>query len=85
MGTPPQEPDAPGRLSIADVVETLAAEFEPDLGIQTVVQVVRRCQRELDIADGPTDQLELRARRRLKALAAIKSRDAGSKSQQHQP
>lgn len=72
----------PARLSssarsLADVVETLFAEFESTLGIHTVVLVVRRCQRELDIS-GPTPRsglLESRARQRLQALATIRRTD----------
>lgn len=58
--------------SLADVVENLSAEFESTLGIQTVVLVVRRCHRELEISGSSPELLEPHARRRLQALDTIR-------------
>ncbi|MGI8416645.1 MAG: hypothetical protein ACR2P2_10685 [Nakamurella sp.] len=71
-------------LSLADVVESLAAEFASTLGIQTVVIVVRRCQRELDIAGAASDLLEARARRRLPILDLLQ-RQADQPTDNDQP
>lgn len=62
-----------GGTSLADVVDTLAAVYEPVLGLQTVVLVTRRCHRELQITGNPAGGLEALARRRLQDLAAVKS------------
>ncbi len=64
------------RLSLADVMESLAAEFASTLSIQTVVLIVRRCQRELDIAGAPSDLLEVRTRRRLQILDLLQHQAA---------
>jgi|KBSSwiStaDraftv2_1062776.scaffolds.fasta_scaffold48823_2 hypothetical protein len=40
--------------STADVVERMFAIFEKHLSLATIVRVVRRCRRELDIAAGPS-------------------------------
>lgn len=65
-----------GGTSLADVVETLAAVYEPVLGLQTVVLVTRRCHRELQITGNPMERLEALARRRLHDLAAVRGRPA---------
>lgn len=65
-----------GGSSLADVVETLATVYEPILGLQTVVRVTRRCQRELRITGNTTGRLESLARRRLQDLADVKSHPA---------
>lgn len=62
--------------SLAEVMEGLAVEFASTLGIQTVVLVLRRCQRELDIAGAPSDLLGARARRRLQILDLLQHQAA---------
>ncbi len=59
--------------SLADVVERMFAVFESQLSLSTIVRVVRRCRRELDIAPGPpvAGRLEERARQRLTDLAVL--------------
>lgn len=58
--------------SLADITERLFARFEGAVPLPTIVRVVRRCRRELDIA-GPgslPELLERLARQRLQSLAA---------------
>jgi hypothetical protein len=59
-------------VSLADVVERMFALFESQLSLTTIVRVVRRCRRELDLSASPlvTEALERRARERLAVLAA---------------
>lgn len=56
-------------LSLADVVDRLGCEFA-SLGRATVLQMVRRCRRELDIVAGPAmpEFVERLARQRLANL-----------------
>ena len=56
--------------SLADVVDRLGGEFDVRLGRTTVVLVVRRCRRELDIVAGPAlpEFVERLARQRLADL-----------------
>ena len=56
--------------SLADVVDRLGDEFDLRLGRTTVVRVVRRCRRELDIVAGPAipEFVERLARQRLTDL-----------------
>ena len=58
--------------SLADVVDRLGDEFDLRLGRTTVVLVVRRCRRELDIVAGPAipEFVERLARQRLTDLLA---------------
>lgn len=58
--------------SLADVVETLAAVYEPVLGLQTVVLENRRRQRELRVTGSTVEGLESLARRRLQDMAPAK-------------
>ena len=58
--------------SLADVVERLFAEFEDDLDLPAVVDVVRTCRRDLDTVDGPAlcELVERLARVRLESAAS---------------
>lgn len=59
-----------GIRSLADVVETLFAEFGSTVALPTVLTTVRRSRRELDIlGQHRPEVLEQLARRRLQALA----------------
>jgi len=44
---------APDAKSLADAVERLSAEFQPELPAWLVLSTLRRCRRELDIISGP--------------------------------
>lgn len=44
---------SPLEESLADVVERMFGIFESRLSLPTIVRVVRRCRRELDIEGGP--------------------------------
>jgi hypothetical protein len=66
------EDDQP-EMSLADVVERMFALFEAQLSLATIVRVVRRCRRELDIRAVPlsTVSLEGMAHERLSLLAQL--------------
>ena len=65
--------------SMADVVESLLAEFESTLEMTTVVRVVRSCQREMAISGSSSPEtLHLRARGRLQALVEHRAHAAGA-------
>ena len=66
----------PGPESLADVVEHLFAVFESRLSLPTIVSVVRRCRRELDIVHGPSvpEFVERLAHQRLLDLLAATPR-----------
>lgn len=61
--------------SLADVVERMFAAFESELSLETIVGVVRRARRELDVVAGPslTEMLERLARQRLTNLAELQA------------
>jgi hypothetical protein len=61
--------------SLADVVERLRIAYEHQLSPATVIGVVRRCRRELDIISGPAlpEMLERLARHRLGNLVERQS------------
>lgn len=71
------EPDAgpgdrPGEdASLADVIERMFAIFDKQLSLATIILVVRRCRRELDILASPLPAatLESMARQRLAHLS----------------
>ncbi len=66
-----------GPQSLADIIERLFSDFEPELPLPTIVSVVRRCRRELDIIAGPalSETLEKLARQRLTLLANSRATD----------
>lgn len=59
-------------LSLADVVERLLVEFEPQLPLPAIYAIVRRCRRELDTQPNPArpELVERLARERLGELAS---------------
>lgn len=61
-----------GDDSLADAVERLFSAFEAQIGLATILSVVRRCRSELDVISGPAlpELLERRAHQRLTDLAA---------------
>jgi len=67
--------DEPSEASLADIVERMFTLFEHELSLATIVRVVRRCRRELDILAHPASaaSLELMARQRLGGMSAIRS------------
>jgi hypothetical protein len=60
------------QFSLADVVERMFAIYEGELSLTTIVRVVRRCRRELDIVapSALPEMLERLAHARLASLVA---------------
>ncbi len=76
----------PGLRSLADVVETLFAEFGSTLALPTVLAAVRRCRRELDIGGQHRPEvLEQLARRRLQALVRAGTASGASSPRSQAP
>jgi hypothetical protein len=77
----------PDPSSLADVIERLAAEFEPALSRTAIALTVRHCHRELDIIHGEalSELVERLARRRLRATVSTRGNQQSARQPRHPP